>query len=143
MYIPGKYIYCDDILTHIKSEKTKGEYTYYTGKIPGRNVITDGTNYAHCKSFKDGVCDLAFKKAADRGAAQYESLMLDSVLTLEEATTAYRIITGACRAGTESFVQSLGDKVKDKYTVREMIEVTKGQYGSAVFKEFFEKKAGV
>ena len=62
---------------------------------------------------------------------------MDSVLTLEEAKTMYRVITGACRQGTEHFVESLGDKVKEKYTVREMLEVTKGQYGSEKFSEFF------
>ena len=140
MYVPGEYIYCDNMLTHIKSEHKKGIYTYYVGKIPGFNVIFDGENYAHCDSFKTGVCELEFKKAKDRGAEQYSNLTLDSVLTLEEATTAYRIITGACKAGTEHFINSLGDNIKDKYTVREMIEVTAGQYGSAVFKEFFKGK---
>ena len=139
-YVPNEYIYCDGILTHISGEAKKGEYIFYKGKIPGINVISDGENFAHCKSFKDGVCDLAFKKASDRGAEQYESLTFESKLTLEEATTAYRIITGACRAGTEQFIQSLGDKVKDAYTVQEMIEVTQGQYGSSVFKEFFKRK---
>ncbi len=140
MYVPGEYIYCDNILTHIKSEHKKGIYTYYVGKIPGVNVVFDGENYAHCDSFKTGVCELEFKKAKDRGAEQYSNLTLDSVLTLEEATTAYRIITGACKVGTEHFINSLGDNIKDKYTVREMIEVTVGQYGSAVFKEFFKGK---
>lgn len=49
----------------------------------------------------------------------------------------YRVITGACRQGTARFVASLGE-LKDKYTVREAIEITKGQYNADRFKAFFE-----
>lgn len=52
--------------------------------------------------------------------------------------TMYRVITGACRQGTESFSGSLGDKLKEKYTIREAIELTQGQYNAERFKEFFE-----
>ncbi len=139
MYVPQKYIYADGILTHVKREKQIGEYTYYVGRIPGRDVITDGVNYAHCKSVRDGVADLNFKKAKDRGAGQYSGYTLESELTPEEAMTMYRIITGACQAGTRQFVDSLGE-LKEKYTVAEIIELTKGQYNATVFENYFKNK---
>lgn len=49
----------------------------------------------------------------------------------------YRVITGSCEQGTDAFLQSLG-KPKDVYTVREVIELTDGQYGAETFREFFE-----
>ena len=134
--VPGKYIYCDGILTHLKKIKQVGAYTLYIGKIPGRNVVSDGTNYAHCSNLRDGIADLAFKAAKDRGADQYKGLSLDTELTVAEAVTMYRIITGACRQGSESFVNSLGE-LKEKYTIRECIQITKGQYNAAKFAEFF------
>ena len=79
-----------------------------------------------------------FKNAKDRGAEQYRNLTLDSELPAEEIITMYRIITGACKQGTESFVSSLGE-LKEKYTIREAIEITKGQYQSHVFEKFFEE----
>ena len=136
-YVPGKYLYADGILTHVKKKKKIGEYTLFVGKIPGHNVVFDGKHYAHCKNFRDGIADLLFKSAADRGADQYRGISLDDSFTVEELKTMYRVITGACKAGTESFVNSLKD-LKDKYTVREAIEMTKGQYGAEKFKEFFE-----
>ena len=136
--VEGRYIYCDDMLAHIKRKKQFGEYTYYVGKIKGMNVIFDGKNYAHCKSFKEGLNDLAFKTAKDRGADQYKSYTMDSVVTVEEAKTMYRIITGACKAGTDHFVNNVPNK-KRKYTVRELIDITEGQYRSDVFKKFFTK----
>lgn len=136
-YSPGRYLYADNILTHIRSKKSVGRITVYVGKIPGHNVVTDGKHYAHCDKIRDGVADLLFKSASDRGAAQYKSVSLDDSFTVEEAVTMYRIITGACRQGSEAFVNSLGDNLKERYTVREMLELTKGQYGADKFAEFF------
>ena len=135
-YVPGEYIFCDGILTHIKKEKKLGKYTLYIGKIPGRNVVSDGINFAHCNKLRDGIADLAFKSAKDRGADQYRGLSLDTELTVADMVTMYRIITGACRQGSESFVDSLGE-LKEKYTIREALEITKGQYNSEKFAEFF------
>ena len=137
-YVPGRYLYADGILTHVKRKRVLHGYTYYVGKIKGQNVIYDGKNYAHCKSFKSGVEDLAFKAAKDRGAEQYRNMPVDTELTVEEAKTMYRVITGACQAGTNAFVESLG-KLKEKYTIAEMIDLTRGQYGSTTFKDFWER----
>ena len=134
--VPGKYLYCDGILTHVKKERKVDKYTLYIGKIPGRNVVSDGVNYAHCSNLREGIADLAFKAAKDRGADQYKDKDLDTELTVPELVTMYRVITGACRQGSESFVKSLGE-LKEKYTIREAIEITKGQYNSGRFAEFF------
>ena len=138
-YVAGKYLYADGILTHVKKRKKVGEYTLYVGKIPGINVVSDGTHYAHCKTLRDGIADILFKTAKDRGAEQYKNISLDAEMTVEEAVTMYRIITGACRQGSEAFVNSLGE-LKEKYTVRECLELTKGQYGSETFAKFFEEQ---
>ena len=137
-YVEGKYLFADHILTHVKRAKKIGEYTFYVGKIPNKNVAFDGEYYAHCKTFSDGVRDIEFKRASDRGAEQYRSLTLDSEVSKDEAITMYRVITGACQQGTESFVSSLRD-TKDRYTIREMISITQGQYGSRTFAEFFDR----
>ena len=138
-YKPNAWLYCDGMLIHVKRKKTVGKYTYYVGKIPNMNVIYDGEHYAHCKSLKAGILDLEFKKAKNRGAEQYKNLTLESVLTYDEAIIAYRIITGACSAGTQHFLNGLTE-TKESYTIAEIIEITKGQYGVATFKNFFEKK---
>ena len=138
-YVEGRYLYCDDSLIHVKRKRKIGEYTYYVGKIKGMNAIFDGENYAHCKDFKDGANDLAFKKAKDRGAEQYRDYTMDTVVSFDDAKTMYRIITGSCKAGTEQFVNGL-KSVKEQYTVREIIDITKNEYRGEVFKAFFEKK---
>ena len=135
-YEEGRYLYADGILTHVKKKKELDGYTLYVGKIPGKNVASDGKNYAHCATFREGIADLLFKAAAERGADQYKTVKLSDTVTAEEAKTMYRIITGACRQGTEAFVNSLGE-LKESYTVGEVIELTRGQYGSDGFAQFF------
>lgn len=101
-YVAGRYLYCDGILTHVSKKRRVGEYTLYVGKIKNRNVVSDGKLYAHCETLRDGIADIAFKKAAERGAGQYTGISLDTKIPLEDAKTMYRIITGACRAGSRS-----------------------------------------
>lgn len=136
-YEEGRYLFSDGILTHVKRKKRIGTYDYYVGKIPGINVVSDGTYYAHCENIRDGIRDLEFKRAKDRGAKQYRGIDIDEPIPTDKMISMYRIITGACRQGTDAFLRSLG-KMKDSYTVREAIELTNGQYGAVAFKKFFE-----
>ena len=138
-YVPGKYIYADGILTLIKGVHKIGQYTVYVGKFKGHNVVSDGTYYAHCNNIRKGIADIAFKRLKDRGTAQYESLTLDSVIPFEEAVIMYRIVTGACRQGTKDFLNSQKE-LKKEYTVAEIIEATKGQYGHETFVRFFKNR---
>ena len=135
-YVDGRYLYADGILTHVKRKREIDGYTLYIGKIPGDNVVSDGTYYAHCNKLRDGIEDIAFKQAEERGAEQYKDVTLDTPLTVEEAKTMYRVIIGACQKGTKAFVQSLG-KLKAYYTPREIIELTEGQYNAERFAEYF------
>ena len=137
-YVPGKYLYVDNMLTHIKSEKKIGKYTYYIGKLD-TDVIYDGEYYAHCRSFKEGIRALAFKHSHYRWVNQYKNIDIDQPVPFYDAITLYRIITGACRVGTEKFLETFCAD-KSEYTPREIIEITKGQYGNKIFKDYFMNK---
>ena len=137
-YVEGKYLYADGILTLVKKKKKFGKYTIYIGKIPNQFVISNDKHYAHCSSLREGISDLEFKEAKDSGVSRYENFNLDTVITLEDAKTMYRVITGACKFGTDKFVDNLSER-KETYTVRECIEITKGQYNANVFASFFNK----
>ena len=137
-YVPNEYIYCDGILTFIKNRHRIGKYTYYKGYFHNKNVIYDGVYYAHCHDLKSGIADLEFKHAKDRGADQYRDLTLESEVSKDQAITMYRVITGACQAGTENFINGLKE-LNDRYTIQEIIDLTRGQYGSDVFEKFFTR----
>ena len=140
---PGEWIYADGILTHIKREKQvhteDGDFTFYIGKIPNCHVVYDGTFYAHAATLREGVQDILFKRAKDRGAEVYKQYSLNDRIDTKDAIVMYRIITGACRQGTQQFIDSLPDGLKESYTIREIMEMTKGQYGGETFREFFEE----
>jgi hypothetical protein len=51
----------------------------------------------------------------------------------EEWAFVYRKITGACRFGTDRFIQSKG-KIKETYTLAEILTETNGAYGHDVFR---------
>ena len=130
------FIFADRTLTVVKSIHKVGGYTFYKGDLSWNNAITDGEEFAHCKNIRDGIADLAFKKAKNRGQSQYKDVSLDDEFTVPELVAMYRIITGACKAGSEAFVSSLGE-LKERYSVREAIEITEGQYNAGAFAQFF------
>ena len=135
-YVPARYIYADGILTHIKKRKKIGNFWFYVGKIKGENVVSDGTHYAHCNGIKEGIADIIFKTATERGSERYKNLTLESEIKTEDAIAMYRIITGACKQGTQNFVDGI-EKLKESYTIKEIIEMTSGHYGAETFKNFF------
>lgn len=98
--------------------------------------MTDGNGkWAHGKTLKEAKADLVYK-ISDRDMSKYKGLTLESVLKFEKAIEMYRTITGACAAGTRGFVETLS-KVKKEYTVQEIVELTRGQYGNRDFAQFF------
>lgn len=78
---------------------------------------------------------LAFK-LNKRDKPEYEKLNLDSELTFDEAVACYGVITGACKFGV---YDCLPKPHKEKYSIKEIIELTNGEYGSDTFREFFKK----
>ena len=98
----------------------------------------DGCAQHFATRVADEECAHSCHKAADeRGAEQYRGLTLNTVLTVQKMVTMYRVITGACRQGTQIFVDSIKN-LKETYTIREAIELTRGQYNWQAFAEFFD-----
>ena len=136
----GKYIIADGILSEIVSHKANVWKVKYIAKNEIEFLIMDGNgNYAHGTTLQEAKDDLVYK-VTDRRKEDYENHTLASVLTHEEAIKCYRTITGACSAGTRAFVESvLNENRKEKYTIKEMCELTIGQYGNETFTNFFKK----
>ena len=105
-------------------------------------LITDGDNHwAHGATIKEAKDDLIYK-INDRDTSEYKNLTLNDTLSYEEAIAAYRTITGACSVGTKDFIEnSLPSPHKDKYSIKEIIDLTTGRYGNETFKNFFNKNS--
>ena len=126
------------IILQRKKNVIKG--LFLTNLQPCYVVEKDGV-YAHGATLKDAKESLIYK-ITDRDKSDYEDYTLDTEVTHEEAIKMYRVITGACEAGTRNFVENvlIKKKKKKKYTVKEIIKLTEGQYGNETLKEFMENK---
>ena len=135
-----EFLHVDGILNDVV-EKKGNVYHIRTGvNEPIYYVVTDGNgHWAHGDTLEDAKEDLIFK-ISKRDKSEYESLTLDSELPYNEAIDCYRVITGACRTGTRDYIEHrLPNPRKEKYTIGEMIELTKDEYGGRTLREFFEK----
>ena len=102
---------------------------------PSYIFTKDGVS-AHGRSVKQAYRDWLFKQS-DRDVSKYRGLNPDEVHDLSYWYECYRAITGACAAGTEHFIEQY--KPKNKMTLNELIEITRGQYGHNTFVEFFKE----
>ena len=132
----NKYIKADGIFTEIVRKKGN---VYQVRKINQQKVIylvTDGNNkWAHGDNLKEARENLIYK-ISNRDTTKFKGLKLSHLFTFSEAIEAYRSITGACAFGTKDFVKS-NNVAKKGYTVKEIIELTKGRFGNNEFKAFF------
>ena len=133
-----RFIKADDIFQEVVSQRGNVYRVKNIGSKDVTYLVTDGNDrWSHGKTLKEAKEDLIYK-ISNRDTSRYESLTLDDVLTRAEAIECYRVITGACAQGTKAFVTSLLE-VKDEYTIREIITLTEGRYGSQAFKDYFNK----
>jgi len=134
------YLFADDILAKIvETKQSRGGAKIHKVITAGKSKATycieaDGT-YSHGDTIKEARESLLYKIGA-RDKSAYEGWALDRKITKREAIESYRVITGACEAGVRHFVQT-HKKLKNRYTVSEVIEATRGQYGNKEYEQFF------
>jgi hypothetical protein len=135
----GKYCMVDGIFTEIVAKKSK---VYRVKKIGAKEImylVTDGHGkWAHGDTIDDARESLIYK-IGERDMSKYSQMTAENILTFAEMVECYRVITGACAAGTRGFVESVGAK-KRSYSIGEVIKMTVGQFGHDNFKRFFEVK---
>src|ERR1035437_10193099 len=136
----GKYLLADGIFTEVISHRGN---VYHVRKIGEKEVfylVTDGNGkWSHGATLKEAKSDLMFK-ISDRTKDDYKNLKLTDTLSFEDAIMCYRVITGACSFGTKDFVSNRLKNKQKKYTVTEIIEVTKGEWGNRTFSDFINRQ---
>jgi hypothetical protein len=134
----GKYMSFDGIFGELISRKGNVWKCKKVNKEEIFYVITDGEGrYSHGASLQEAREDLAYKIADNIDKEKYKGLPLDTKFTFSEAVQCYRLITGACSFGTRHFIESYNISKRKKYTIKDMITLTEGQYGHNTFKEWF------
>ncbi len=136
-YKGRQFIKCDGIFSQIIEKKGNVFKTKYIGKDKIQYIVTDGSGrYAHGDSIHEAKEDLLYK-ISNRDTSRYENLTPESNLTFEESIQCYRIITGACAAGTKDFVTRHLKQQKESYTIAEIGTLTRGHFGNEDFRKFF------
>ena len=125
----------DGILSEVISQKGNIYKVINYGETKETFIVKDGDIYSHGETLEQAKESLIYK-ISNRDTTPYESWQLTDTKTKEELIKAYRVITGACESGTKYFCENTN--IPDKCTVKEAIELTKGQYNNEKFKEFFK-----
>jgi hypothetical protein len=134
----GRYIKADGIFAEVISHKANVWKLKSINRPEVFFLVTDGQDrYAHGDSLAEATADLAFK-TSDRDKSQYVNLTLATELTYSDAIKMYRVVTGACSAGTKDFIQSHNIETRS-YTVKEILKLTNGQYGHNQLQSFIAK----
>ena len=135
-FLKAGFLFVDGILAKIISKRKNVYKIQICGKTKISYCIEVDGIYSHGDTIKQAKESLIYK-ISNRDTSQYKDLKLDSVVTYADAIKMYRCITGACEAGTKHFCETVLKKKAKKYTIKEIIELTKGQYGSDTFSRFF------
>ena len=104
---------------------------------PSYLLCEDGI-YSHGDTLQEAKDSLKYK-ISDRDTSKYEHYKQSDVVSVTEAIRMYRTIAGACEKGTRYFVEN-NNIDKKEYKISEIIKLTKGQYNSDKFEEFFRNR---
>lgn len=132
----GQYVSVDGIFSEVVSQKGNVWKIRAIGKKDIAYLVTDGQGRWSHGDTPQAARDDLIHKIGNRDTSRYSGLTMESVLPLADAIEAYRVIIGACAAGTRQFVQGL-PHTKEAYTIGEICELAKGQYGAQRFLGFF------
>lgn len=135
-----EYIKADGIFMRVISCKGNVYRVCRIARNEVKYLITDGNGkWSHGDTLEEARKDLVYK-ISNRDTSRYNDMSMDSVLSFEDAVECYRIITGACSMGTRHFVEDVlaAKDRKDRYTIREMVALTQGQFGAEKFANFFK-----
>jgi hypothetical protein len=135
MYKRKPHIVVDGILSEVISHKGNVFKVINHGENKQSYIVQNGDVYAHGKTLKEAKDSLIYK-FEDRDLSAYEGMTMDTEFTHAEALQMYHDVTGACSSGTRYFVEQNKEKMKDKYSVREIIELTRGQWNNEALVKF-------
>jgi hypothetical protein len=130
------FVLCDGIFMEVDSHKGNVWVGHKIGRKDKVFLVTDGNNkYSHGYTLKEAKEDLIFK-VDGRRPDDFKHLTQESILLMSEVIVAYRVITGACGFGVKDYIKNRLPKKKEEFSMAEVIELTKDEYGGNMFSDF-------
>ena len=129
------FSFADGILARIASKRGQVSRVIVCGKTEISYVVCDDEgNNAHGDTLAEARADLMVKRTS-LDLTHFKAWTLDKEVSKADAILAYRSITGACAKGTRIWLEQR--QTPENITVKGIIEITKGAYGSEKFEKFF------
>ena len=104
-------------------------------------IVKENNKFAHGKTLREAFTSLQEKLYDDSTeeerieAFKEKFPYYDTKYSNKDLFVYHHILTGSCRMGRESFINSKGLSLDDKTTVREFVELTKDSYGGDIIKK--------
>lgn len=126
----------DSIVSKVIQEKGNVLKVINIGETTESYIVSGGENFAHGKTIKKAKESLIYK-ISNRNTIEYDNLTIDSMINFESAVKMYRKITGSCESQTKDFAEK--NKFEGEKSIKEIIEITKGQFNNDLLIKFFTK----
>ena len=131
------FSFADGILARIVSKRGPVSRVVLCGHTEVSYLLTDGESFSHGKTLAEARDGLLYK-IGSRDTTEFKAWKMDREVSKRDAIRAYRTITGACETGTRAWMEQ--HEIPEKITVKGIIDLTKGAYGSESFRNFFSVK---
>jgi hypothetical protein len=132
------FAFSDGILARIVSRRGNVLRVMLCGHTELSYLVGDGEAWSHGATLRAARDGLLYK-IGKRDLSEFTKWKLDRVVSKRDAIRAYRTITGACELGVKAWMAQQG-RLPEKSTIRNIIRLTMGAYGSETFREFFINK---
>lgn len=120
----------DGLATIIENEKQRDEFTIYQGSVFNTKekcfVAQRGNFYAHGENLQKAIEDVNFKFLQKNFDLEHIVSTIKEKQTI--SVSEFRLITGACKFGCESFMKQKG-LTETEYPLDKALELLKGQFG--------------
>ena len=145
-----KYIYVQTDRTAVQYKRVLSyvDRSLFVGCVPEQHIFRENSLWEYedlqaktyvCCNFTEGIIRYLSGKNNIKGIEKYKHLTLNSRITREEAKKIYQDVTGVCTKGIDDFYDNLFAP-KKYWTIKELIELTKGHKGNGIFRYYYENK---
>ena len=127
----------DDYCMEIHSTKQKEDFTIHKASYFSTDekcfIAEKDGYYAHGGSIREALTDLQFKLDEQK---DYPEIIKNINEKGYFGANDYRLLTGACKQGTNKFIEDNNYTWDDKMNIKDVLIITKGHYGHEKLCEF-------
>ena len=143
--VSGSVVYIIDntptIITSVRANVAQGFILQSDLQTIPCYIVKENNKFAHGDTLRDAFTSLHEKLYDDSSEEERIEAFVkkfpsyDTKYDNKDLFAYHHVLTGSCRMGRKSFVNSKGLSLDDKTSVREFVELTKNSYGGDVIRK--------